>query len=104
MSDKKAEWSVYNDGNLTNVVKTGQHNKVESICTVFQQRDKDGVFNDEHKANAKLIAAAPELLKVVQDFQEAFVGKVTMKPEPEHLEWFVSVTKRMNEVIEKATA
>lgn len=73
MSETKhtpGEWKI-EEGALTLI-----RHKDESdyaICTVHKQRDDEGLFNNEHLANAKLIAAAPDMLEAlikIRDFDD----------------------------------
>ncbi len=62
------------------------------VCRTFSR----GRFSDEHIANARLIAAAPDLLEVVKELQES-AGYWSEYDVP------LGIVDRINAVISKAT-
>lgn len=63
----KGEWEVYDNGNFPEIKLKGQY--VGQICMMpYSNAEFEKAVNskEENEANAKLIAAAPDLLQALQ--------------------------------------
>jgi len=110
MKHTKSEWKTENNGDGFTLFTGDTDGYHTMIGEIYLDDGSNGMPDvrtippeKEAEANAKLISAAPDLLRLALDFQTAFNERVQMKPEPEHLKWFVEVTRRMTDIIAKAT-
>lgn len=97
----KGEWKVLNfNGTFNTTVMVGDN---ECICETYYNNDNYSIEAEEAEANAKLIAAAPELLTIANlclNWFEWNNGEIDIKAVPASAEHILPV---LREVINKAT-
>jgi protein-arginine kinase activator protein McsA len=68
----------YNDAGLIYGQINGEQNEALFVCNVCNEPESDK-YSEQEKANARLIATAPELLDLLQELNAAFYFKGTRK-------------------------
>lgn len=51
----ECEWKTSEEGNLLFIRGINENENTAAICSVHKRRDDNGLFNEEHKANADRI-------------------------------------------------
>jgi len=65
-----------------------------------QEQLNDDAFYQQESIITNLKAQNSDLLEALKEWRLAFNERVQMKPEKEHLDWFVKLARSSNELIE----
>lgn len=103
----KAPWAVNTDRFVGKKHKIVVHAHPRRIATCYIEDNEVFVSKEEALANAKLIAAAPDLLEALiqyeKNFQQLLTVKLGLENEQNLRTWFTFCTKDAKKAIKKAT-